>query len=99
MLCQPKSPELPSAEATWLRARRAAGLPVASARLRGVGGTRDVRGAVHRLDKPPRERGGAPAAEDAGSLAAAFRRATTLARRPTSRAVAAPAVPASASDY
>ena len=27
MLCQPKSPELPSAEATWLRARRAAGLP------------------------------------------------------------------------
>ena len=27
MLCQPKSPELPTAEATWLRARRAAGLP------------------------------------------------------------------------
>ena len=27
MLCHPKSPELPSAEATWLRARRAAGLP------------------------------------------------------------------------
>lgn len=27
MLCQPKSPVLPSAEATWLRARRAAGLP------------------------------------------------------------------------
>ena len=34
MLCQPKSPELPSAEATWFRARRALSL-----RLFLVGGS------------------------------------------------------------